>query len=394
MSTIEIKPGILYSGVRDWDRRLFDELIPLPDGTTYNTYIIKGSEKTCLIDTVDPAKTDEFIEILNKLGIRKLDYLIANHAEQDHSGSIPAILEKFPDAVVVTNTKCKGLLMDMLGVADDKFLEIKDGQSISLGDKNLQFIIAPWVHWPETMLTYLPEDKTLFPCDLFGSHLATSKLYADRNPKVYESAKRYYAEIMMPFRNNIKNHLEKLQKFDIELIAPSHGPIYNHPEFILDAYRDWTSDTVKNEVVLPYVSMHGSVEKLVQFFIDALIQRDITVHPFNLTKTDIGNLAISLVDAATIVIGTPTVLTGPHPSVIYAAYLTNALRPKTRFASIIGSYGWGGRTKEVLISMLSNLKVELIEPVMIKGYPQEENLKQLNILADEILKKHKDIGIV
>ncbi|OPX18295.1 MBL fold hydrolase [candidate division WOR-3 bacterium 4484_100] len=394
MSRIEIKPGVYYVGVRDWDRRLFDELIPLPDGTSYNAYIVKGKEKTCLIDTVDPPKIKELIENLNMLGINSLDYIIANHAEQDHSGGIPEILKRYPDALVVTNAKCKSLLMDLLLIPEDKFLEVEDGQSLSLGDKTLQFIFAPWVHWPETMLTYLKEDNILFPCDFFGSHLATSELYADKSPKVYESAKRYYAEIMMPFRNSIKKHLEKLRQFDIKMIAPSHGPIHNEPEFILNAYTDWTSDTVKNEVVLPYVSMHGSVEKLVHFFTEALIRREIKVLPFNLTRTDIGALAISLVDAATIVLGTPTVLTGPHPSVVYAAYLANALRPKTKFASIIGSYGWGGRAKEMLLSMLGNLKLELIEPVIIKGYPRKEHLKQLDRLADEILKRHRNIGII
>jgi len=381
-------------GSIDWDRRLFDELIPLPDGTTYNSYLIKGNEKTALIDTVDPPKENELFDNLKKLDVNNIDYVIANHAEQDHSGTIPKILKTFPNAKVVTNTKCKGMLMDLLLIPEDKFIVVNDADTLSLGNKTLQFIMAPWVHWPETMLTYLREDKILFPCDFFGSHLATSDLYSTDEPKVYESAKRYYAEIMMPFRNNIKKHMEKLKQFEIEMIAPSHGPIHNKPEFILDAYKDWISDNVKNEVIIPYVSMHGSTDKMVRYFVNALMKRDITVKPFNLTKTDIGELAKALVDAATIVIASPTVLVGPHPAAVYATYLANALRPKTKFASIIGSYGWGGKMVDTITGMLGNLKVELISPVIVKGYPTEDNFKDLEKLADEIFNKHREHNIV
>ncbi|OYD14930.1 MBL fold hydrolase [candidate division WOR-3 bacterium JGI_Cruoil_03_44_89] len=388
MNAREIKPGVYSVGAIDWDRRLFDELIPLPDGTTYNSYLIKGGKKTALIDTVDPTKEKELMENLRKLGINKIDYIIVNHAEQDHSGTIPKILKLHPDAKVVTNPKCKGMLMELLLIPEGNFITVDNGENLSLGDKTLEFIYAPWVHWPETMLTYLKEDKILFPCDLFGSHLATSDLYVQDEAKVYESAKRYYAEIMMPFRNNIKRHLEKIEKLEIEIIAPSHGPIHSRPEFILDSYRNWVSDEVKSEVVIPYVSMHGSTDKMVGHLVNALMERNITVKPFNLTRTDIGELAIAFVDAATIVIASPTVLLGPHPNVISAVYLANALKPKVKFASVIGSYGWGGKMLEQITGMLGNLKVELIEPVIVKGHPGKEDFKSLDRLADEILHKH------
>ncbi|MEO0205704.1 MAG: FprA family A-type flavoprotein [candidate division WOR-3 bacterium] len=390
----EIKEKIYAVGVNHWDRRLFDELIPLPDGTSYNSYLIIGSEKTALIDAVDPAKENELIENLKKLNIQKIDYVISHHAEQDHSGGIPRVLKEFPLAKVVTNSKCKGMLMDLLLIPEDKFIEVQDNGTLSLGNRTLQFIFAPWVHWPETMLTYLKEERILFPCDFFGSHLATSDLYALDEAKVYESAKRYYAEIMMPFRKNIQKHLERLTNFQIDIIAPSHGPVHNKPEFIINAYKDWTSDNVKNEVVFPYVSMHGSVEKMAEYFIDAVMKRNITIKPFNLTKTDIGELAMSLVDTATVVIGTPTVLAGPHPLAVYAAYLCNALRPKTKFASIIGSYSWGGKMPEKIKELISNLNVEFITPVIAKGYPKQEDFKALDTLADNILTKHKELGIL
>ncbi len=382
----EIKRNVYYVGAIHWDRRLFDELIPLPDGTSYNAYLIKGSEKTALIDTVDPVMEDVLIKNLKDV---KIDYIIANHAEQDHSGALPRMLEKYPDAMIVTNPKCKTILMDLLHIPDNKFIEVKDGETLSLGDKTLKFIYAPWVHWPETMFTYLREDRILFPCDFLGSHLATSDLFVTDESKVYEAAKRYYAEIMMPFRTTIRKNLEKIKDLEIDIIAPSHGPLYDNPEFILNAYRDWSSEKVKNEVVIPYISMHGSTKIMIDYFVDALIKRGITVKPFNLTETDIGELAMALVDTATVVVGTPTVLTGAHPNVVYAVYLLNALRPKVRFASIIGSYGWGGKMVEQITEMLTNLKIEILDPVIVKGLPEREDFEALDRLADEIKEKHR-----
>ncbi len=390
MKPRKLKANIYWVGAVDWDRRLFDELIPLPDGTSYNAYLVKGSKKTALIDTVDPPMASVLIDNLNQLGVKNIDYVIAHHAEQDHSGTLPQILKLYPNAMVVTTPKCKDLLTNLLLIPESKITTVKDGGTLSLGDKTLEFIYAPWVHWPETMLTYLREDKILFTCDFFGSHLATSNLYVTDEATVYEAAKRYYAEIMMPFKTVIQKNLEKMKDIQIDVIAPSHGPLYDKPGFILEAYKDWVDAPPKNIVVLPYTSMHGSTKKMVEYFVAALVERGITVKQFNLAKVDIGKLAMALVDAATIVIGSPTVLVGPHPNVVYAVYLANALRPKLKFASIIGSYGWGGKMVEQITRMLSNLKVELLEPVVIKGFPKEQDFGALDRLADEILNKHKE----
>ncbi len=391
MPVRQIKTKIFSVGAIDWDRRIFDELIPLPDGTSYNSYLIIGSEKTALIDTVDPMKEDELVQNLKNAKIEKLDYIIANHAEQDHSGTIPKILGLFPDAKVITNEKCKGFLEEFLLIPDEKFIAISDGETLSLGDKTLKFILTPWVHWPETMVTYLVEDKILFSCDFFGSHLATSSMYAKGNETLLDGAKRYYAEIMMPFRTAVRKDIEKVSQLDIDLIAPSHGPIYKNPAFIIDAYEEWTSDDVKNEVVIPYVSMHGSTEKMVLHFVDALIERGIAVKPFNIPKSDIGEIAMSLVDTATVVIATPMVLAGAHPAAVYAAFLTNALRPKLKFVSMLGSFAWGGMFVEQIKGLLSNIKPEIIEPVIIKGYPKKDDFAKIEKLADKILEKHNSI---
>ncbi|OIP26754.1 MAG: MBL fold hydrolase [Chloroflexi bacterium CG_4_10_14_0_8_um_filter_46_9] len=390
MKPRKIRSGVYWVGAIDWDRRLFDELIPLPDGTSYNSYLIKGSEKTALIDTVDPSMESVLLNRLKQAGVKNIDYVIANHAEQDHSGTIPPVLEKYPTAKVVTTPRGKDMLIGLLLIPEDKFITVSDGETLSLGDKTLEFIHAPWVHWPETMLTYLREDKVLFPCDLFGSHLATTDLYVTDEEQVYEAAKRYYAEIMMPFHTNIQNHLEKLKGYEIDIIAPSHGPVYDKPSFILEAYRSWVFDPPKNIVVLPYISMHGSTKEMVDYLVEALAERGVTVRQFNMTKTDIGKLAIALVDAATMVIGTPTIMVGPHPNIVYAAFLANALRPKLQFVSIIGSYGWGGKAVEQLQGMIPNLKVEVLQPVIIKGFPKEADFQALNNLADTIVEKHKE----
>ena len=392
MKAREIKPKIYWVGAEDWDRRLFDELIPLPDGTSYNSYLIQGSQKTVLIETVDPTMEHVLLSRLEDLGVKHIDYVVANHAEQDHSGTLPVVLQKYPKAEVICTSKCKTMLEDFLRIPDDKIITVEDREVISLGDKTLEFIHAPWVHWPETMLTYLKEDKILFPCDLFGSHLASSDLYVTDEGRVFESAKRYYAEIMMPFRTNIEKHLERLKEYEIKLIAPSHGPMHDRPEFILNAYSRWVIDPPENIVVLPYASMHGSTRQMVNYFVEALVQNGVTVKQFDLSTVDIGKLAMALVDAATLVIGTPAVLVGPHPLVAYAAFLANALKPKTRFASIIGSFGWGSRAKEQIIGMIPNLKVELLEPVIAKGLPKDEDFKALDSLAAKIAEAHKGIS--
>ncbi|MEN6379500.1 MAG: FprA family A-type flavoprotein [Methanofastidiosum sp.] len=388
-----IKGDIYWVGFVDWDRRLFDSLIPTPHGTTYNSYLIKGSEKIALIETVDFGKDNYLLNALEMAGIKKIDYIISNHAEQDHTGSLPKILGRYPDAKIVTNAKCKELIESFLLVPEEKFIVVKDNEEISLGDKTIQFMIAPWVHWPDTMFSYLKEDKILFSCDFLGSHYATNELFVSDEKEVYLSAKRYYAEIMMPFRTMIKKHLERIDKLDIDIIAPSHGPLYNEPSFIIEAYKDWSGDSVKNQVIIPYVSMHGSTKVMVEYLTEALTKKGIEVKLFNLEIADAGELLMSLVDAATIVVGASTMLVGPHPLAYYATYLVNAVRPKTRFVSIIGSYGWGGNTVEVLKGLISNIKVELVEPVYIKGYPKENDFKSLDKLAEEINKKHKEIGL-
>ena len=388
MKANPITPGVDWVGAVDWERSLFDALIPLPDRTSYNAYLIRGSEKTALVDAVEPRVMDILMARLE--GVEKIDYILSLHAEQDHSGGLPEVLKKYPEAQLFASEKGKENLSSHLPIPAERIHAVKEGETLSLGDKTLRFIPIPWVHWPDTLAVYLVEDKILFTTDFFGSHLATSELFASADEgRVYAAAKRYYAEIMMPLRAMAQKNLEKLQDLDVAFIAPSHGPVYDRPEFILNAYRKWINGPLRNTVVLPFVTMHGSTLKMVSYFSESLAERGVSVDPFDLTTADIGRVAEAVVDAPTLVIGTPTVLGGPHPGVIGAVYLVDMLKPRLKFMSVIGSYGWGGKTIETLTGMLSGLKAELLPPVMCKGLPVEEDFRALDALANTIAEKHR-----
>ena len=386
MKKRNITEGVEFIGAIDWNRRLFDSLIPLPDGTSYNSYLIRGNKLTVLIDTVDPSMWSVLEDQLKD--VKKIDYIVSHHTEQDHSGSIPFVLKKYPEAIVLCSTMAKSLLKEHLQIDPDRIQIVKDGEIIDLGGKSLKFIYTPWVHWPETMCTWLEEDRILFTCDLFGSHLATSDMFAIKEENVYEGAKRYYAEIMMPFRETIIKNMEKIKNFDIKIIAPSHGPIYNEPSFIINAYYDWINPLPKNECIIAYVSMHGSTKMMVEHLTASLIERDIKVSVFDLSVTDIGKLAISLVDAATLIVATPTVRGGAHPVVLYAVSLANMIFPKLKYTAIIGSYGWKSTASEQIISSLTNLKSEYLGAILCKGMPSESDYASLARLADTIKEKH------
>lgn len=394
MAAIEIGRDIVWVGALDWDRRLFDELIPLPDGTTYNAYIVRGRDKTALIDAVDPSKSGELLANLQEAGVRRIDYLVSQHAEQDHSGAIGDILDLYPEATVVTNEKCKGMLIDLLQLPAERFQVVGDGGTLDLGGRTLEFLLMPWVHWPETMVTWLREERVLFSCDFLGAHLAQCRPLLCDEHRTLEAAKRYFAEIMLPFRLQIRKHLERLAKMDIAMIAPSHGVVHPQPALILDAYRDWAGEATKNTALIPFVSMHGSTREMVEHLSGALIRQGVCVVPCNLVQTDIGELAKELIDASTVILATPTVLGGPHPAVAYAAFLANALRPKTKFATVIGSFGWGGRVVESLTASLGNLKVELLEPVLAKGLPKEKDFQALERLAAAVADRHRSLGVL
>ena len=383
MKARRIADGVYYTGIIDWDRRTFDELVALPRGTSYNSYIVSGSSATALIDSAEPSKSSEFLGIIREMET-EIHYIISQHAEQDHSGTIPELLDMYPDAEVLGTPACIELLRELLRI-DGNFRAIEDGETLSLGDRTLRFIVTPWVHWPDTMVTYLEEERILFTCDFFGSHLATSDIMEVPEGFLRE-AKRYYAHIMMPFSQMVTSNLRKISDLDISLIAPSHGPLVSIPDLIIDAYTKWTSGGSKT--VIAYTTMHRSTEIMVERLTEKLMELDVSVRPINVAESDTGEFLTELVDALVLVVASPTVLTRPHPAVASALYLVNALRPPLKHIALMGSYGWGTLIESEVKGLLSNLNVKYIEPVLVKGLPREEDLQRIDELAIQI----KEIG--
>ncbi len=390
----KLKEGIYNVGAVDFERTLFDEIVPLPQGTSYNAYLVMGKDKTALIDTVEPDMAGELFKNLDELGVDRIDYVVSNHAEQDHSGSIPLVLERFPGARVVTNKKCMAFEQDLLHMPEEVFTVIDEGDEIDLGGRTLTFVMTKWVHWPETMTTILKEDRVAFTCDFFGSHVATSHVFAEQCDRTFIEAKRYYAEIMMPFRATIVKNIEKVEQFAPAIIAPSHGPAFSEPSAIINAYKEWVGPGTKNEALVLYTSMHGSTRKMVDALVNDLAQRGVGVRSRDMVTSDFGEVAIDLVDLTTLIIATPTMLAGPHPKAVYAAYLANALRPKLQLVGVIGSFGWGGKTVDILKANMGNIRTEFLDPVLVKGLPRDEDYQRLEALADRVRAKHVELGVL
>ena len=385
----ELSKDVFSVGIKDWNRRLFDSLIPLPQGTTYNSYLIKGKDKTALIDTVNPGCENEFLQRINQVSnSKKIDYLIMNHAEPDHSSAIPVIMEESKNAILITSEKGAKMAQTFYDIPENRIKIVKDGETLDLGGKKLQFIYAPWLHWPETMFTYLIEDKILFPCDFFGAH-ASEGIYDDDVDDLIPYAKRYYGEIMMPFNHMGAKAMEKIKDLPIKIIGPSHGPIYKNPKKILNEYEKWTKGVTKEKVIIVYVSMWKSTEKMIDTITETLLSNNIKVIKYNLTNADLGDIAKDLVDSKAIVFGGPTVLGGLHPLGIYGLHLVKALRPPLKYGVVLSSYGWGGGAMRQVSEILGPSNMEIIGTHEINGPPKEIDYKKTIELGEMLAKKIK-----
>ena len=376
-NVVELAQEVYAVGVRDWNRRLFDSLIPLPKGTTYNSYLIIGKSQKALIDTVNPGFEEEWhAKISQKTSIAEIDYLIMNHAEPDHAGAIPFFMNANKKAKLVTSKEGARMAQAFYDVPLERIIIINDRDTLDLGGKTLQFIEAPMLHWPETIFTYLREDKILFPCDFFGEHNA-ARMYADEVEDLLVDAQMYFGEIMMPFRSMAQKGLEKLKELDVKVVAPSHGPIHRKPEPILRAYKKWAYGETKPKVTIVYATMWKSTEKMLQPLIETLLANGIETAVYNLAVSDIGNVAKDLVDSRAIVLGTPTVLGGMHPLAVYAAYLVRALRPPAKFGVVLSSYGWGGGALRQAQEILEPAKLEIAGALEINGPPKQKDIDKI-----------------
>lgn len=389
-NVVEISKNVYWVGIRDWNRRLFDALIPLPKGTTYNAYLVVGTDKKALIDTANPGFEKELEEKIGKVvDPADIDYVIMNHAEPDHAGSIPYIMAMNSKAKLVTTGKGAKMAQIFYKVPEERIIAVHDQETISLGDKTLRFIEAPMLHWPETMFTYLAQNKILFSCDFFGSHIAQG-LYDDEIEDLEVYAQRYFGEIMMPFAFNARKGMEKIKDLQIEMIGPSHGPVHRNPERILRVYRKWSNGETKQKAMIVYATMWNSTEKMVQPMADTLASEGIEVVKHNLTVADIGDVAKDLVDSRAIVLGAPTVLGGAHPLAVYATYLVKVLHPPAKYGVVLSSYGWAGGAVKHVQEILGQTKMEVVGAMEINGPPTDNDINQIVELGKSLAKKIKE----
>jgi flavorubredoxin len=386
-NTPMLKDGVFYVGVRDWNRRLFDALIPLPQGTTYNAYLIKGKEKIALIDTVNPGFEIELENrINNAASVSQIDYVIMNHAEPDHAGAIPHILAANDKAKFVCTKIGAQAAQIYFRVPEERMIVVKDNDSIELGGKTLKFIEAPMLHWPETMFTYLMPDKILFTCDFFGLHTAYG-FFDDEVDELDSFAQKYFGEIMMPYRSLGLRAMEKIKDLEIEMIAPSHGPIHKNPRRILENYARWTRGETKEKAILVYVSMWKSTEKMINQIGEVLLQKGIQVSLHNLANADLGEVAKDLVDARAVVLGTPTVLGKMHPLAVYAAHLVKVFKPPLKLGAVLTSYGWGKGALAHAVELLGPTGLEVVGALEVNGSPTESDLEKVRLIGEGLADK-------
>lgn len=388
---IEIAPSIFWVGAEDWQRRIFDALIPLPYGTSYNAYLVVGKSKIVLVDTVNPGFESVLFEKIEQIvKPEKIDYVVMNHAEPDHAGGIPAVLSMAKDAKLVTTKKGVEMAEAFHGVPPERAIAVKDGDTLNLGGKTLRFIDAPWLHWPETMFTFCQEDSVLFPCDFFGSHIASDRLFDDEVGDILlPEAKRYYAEIMMPFPQFVAKALDKVKGMDIRIIAPSHGPIYRSPKKIIQAYERWARGPLEPKVLVIYISMWGNTEMLAKTIVNAISTEGVEAVPYNMLAADISHIARDLVDASAVVVGSPTLLGGIHPLVGTVVGLVRSLRPRVKLAAIFGSYGWAGGATDQIRNILQPAGFEIIDILKVNGRPKKGDLDKAENLGKLVAQRVK-----
>jgi len=389
--TVEISPNVFWVGIEDWNRRFFDAFIPLPYGTSYNSYLIVGKNKTALIDTTNPGFEEVLLNKISQIfPPEKIDYVIMNHAEPDHAGAIPEVIKVAKKAKVVATKLGVNMAEVYFDVPPERRMAVKEGDTLELGGKTLKFIEAPWLHWPETMFTFNEEGSILFPCDFFGAHLTSDKLYADEaGGLLLPEAKRYFAEIMMPFAASAQQALDKVKPLNPKIIAPSHGPVYRNPQPIIEAYEKWTRGPLEQKVVVVYVSMWGNTQALERIITETIATEGVETVPYNLTVADISHVLRDLVDASAIVIGTPTVLGGAHPLVMYATELVASFGVRGKVAAVFGSFGWGGGAIRRIKTRLEQGGFEVVDTLEIRGPPKPEHVKQAITLGKAVAKKVK-----
>lgn len=382
----ELTSGVYAVGSRHWNRRLFDALAPTPVGTTYNSYLVTGTDKCALIDTILPGfETDLSGKIDQITPGHTIDYVVMNHAEPDHAGSIPYILDRY-GSTLLTSAKGADLARVFYKVAPERIRVVKDNETVALGGKTLRFINAPFLHWPETIFTYLEEDRILFSGDFFGAHNTTG-IFDDEAEDVISWAKKYYAEIMMPLAKMARMGMEKIKGLEIAMIAPSHGPVYRHPQAILAEYAKWTTGTTRAKALIVYVSMYHTVEGMVHTLAESLQDRGVEIRVCDLSVTSLGELAGHLIDSRALVLATPTVLNALHPLAAFAALTVKTFKPPVKYGVVMNSYGWGKGAVRQALDFLEEMKIESIGTVEVNGVPTADDHTAIQVVANQLADK-------
>jgi flavorubredoxin len=386
MKPVEIKPGIYWVGGIDWDLRNFHGYIT-QRGSTYNAYLIVD-EKTVLVDTVKQGFFEEMLsrvkEIIDPSGI---DYVVSNHGEMDHSGSIPRILKIAPEAKVITSPQGEKGLRGYFK-RDWDFLVMKSGNTINIGKRSLQFFLTPMVHWPDSMITYIPEEKMLLSNDAFGQHLASAKRFDDELGWniAYEEAAKYYANIILPYGEQVKKALSVVSGLNIEMIAPSHGIIWRtHLPKILEFYQKWANNETEKRALIVYDTMWNSTKKIAYSLQEGLEREGIPVTIRALRTNHISDILTDVLFSQAILVGSPTLNNGILPTV--GAFLTylKGLRPKKRTGFAFGSYGWGGQAVSEIETVMKNLGWEMALPSMnIQYLPDREELDKVKKMGQKM----------
>lgn len=378
MGTVKIAENLYWVGVVDWNVRSFHgHTFSTQHGTTYNAYLIID-EKVTLVDTVyAPFSAELIANIREVIDPAKIDYIVANHVEPDHSGSLPAMLKLCPNAKVYGTAKCKEGLSRYYYV-DMDFQTVKSGDTLNLGKRTLKFLEAPMLHWPDSMFTYIPEDQLLMPNDAFGQHFASSQRFddeVDQAPLMAE-AEKYYANILWPLSNLIQRKIEEVQKLGIPIktIAPSHGIIWRKdPMKIVSSYLHWASNTgKKNKVVIAYETMWGATDKMARRIADGLIESGIEVKLFNVAETDHTEIIGEMMDSRGYLIGSSTHDNGMLPTIAGFLELFKGLKPKNRIAATFGSYGWAGGAVKELEKAVTEAGVELAQPAVTARFMPDD----------------------
>lgn len=393
---VKLAKGVHWVGVIDWNLRLYHNTYSTQHGTTYNSYILLD-EQIALVDTVYTPFYGELLENIKGLvPIEKITYVIANHAEPDHSGALPYLMKIIPRAKVVCTNKCKDILSRLYPTPWD-FLTVKSGDELRIGKKTLKFIEAPMMHWPDNMFTYVKEDKLLISNDPFGQHMASSERFEDEADQtvVWEEASKYFANTLYPFTALIKRKVEEIKSLPIEIIAPSHGVIWRQePNRIMDKYLQWASGEAKESILIVYDTMWESTDIMARAITEGIQREGVPLKLFKLTATDHGDILRELLEARGLMLGSSTLNNTVLPSMASFIETLKGLRPKGKLACAFGSHGWGGGAVKVIEKAMEQAGMENILPGLIVKYrPDEKEIEACRQLGGQFAQKVKEFSL-